>query len=203
MTQQSWLQLEKERRRPGGRKGMRGMKDWGQRRRAGCHHHQVCSWGPRQSRLVQTGTKVKETSSEQEQTGCAGQRPSLHCCTVRRVFFCLPASIRHKMKEREREKRNRERKRVLRRLRDCRVILYKTGVLQDEGKDEPCCILAAHLLLSGPHLLLLCHTAHFLAQDSTGCTRREQETGEDGKENSITSRENQSENTNERKSGEV
>lgn len=53
------------------------------------------------------------------------------------------------------------------------VILYRAGVLQMKGKDEPRCALGAHLLLSGPHLLLLRHTAHSLAQNSAGCAGRE------------------------------
>lgn len=45
----------------------------------------------------------------------------------------------------------------------------------DEGKDDPCCALAVHLLVSGPRLLLFCHTAHRLAQHTMGSTRRERE----------------------------
>ena len=73
------------------------------------------------------------------------------------------------------------------------VIMGKTA---DEGRDEPCCAPVAHLLLSGPHLLLLCRTAQSLAQDSTGCTSR---AGKQ-KQDSVTGRGKESENTNERKS---
>ena len=46
---------------------------------------------------------------------------------------------------------------------------------QMRGKDEPCCAPVAHLLLYGPPLPLLCHTARRLPQDSAGRTKRERE----------------------------
>ncbi len=68
----------------------------------------------------------------------------------------------------------------------------------DEGRDEPCCALVAHLLLSGPHLGLLGHTTHCLAQNSRSCTRSKSKPKQDSITN--TGRGNESENTNERKS---
>lgn len=48
------------------------------------------------------------------------------------------------------EKRDTERKRDLWRLKHCRVMLYRTSVLQMRGKMSPAVALEAHLLLSGP-----------------------------------------------------